>query len=245
MRIAGPPPKRPRGRIARSAGESHPPGRGIVPCARCAAAFCTALLVVPSITYAQGCFTGPGVSLIATASYIEHAQPVDMDGSGFGGRVEWSPSTAVVTRASYRRDDVSGQAVRTASAGGALRLPVPARPCVTLDLLVSSGASLDPGDHFRNATVPLGIVFAHPLRWGGIVLTPSVGGHAIFSTTDARLLSFDLERQSWGYGALGAARLETGRILTEVILQTSSLRSTVGPQPLGRLRAELSLGFRL
>lgn len=210
------------------------------------AVLCTVLLTVPANANAQGCFTGSGLALLVTAGRVEHAEPVEADGFGFGARLEWSPIPDVVARGSYQRGDLNDdQTLHTAAVGGAVRLPVPGSPCVTLDVLLSTAASLNQGDDHRNATLPLGIIFTRPLRWGGVVLTPAAGAHALFSATDARLLSFDIERQSWGYGAVAGARLEADRILTEFTVQATRLTSTVGPQPLGRFRADLTLGFRL
>lgn len=206
---------------------------------------CAALLIVPRIAHAQACPTTTGVALLASVGRVERPRPLEADGLGFGLRLEWSPTPNLFTRGAYHRADMNGQNFHTAAVGSALRLGGPGRPCVTLDVLLSSGGSQNPGDYYRNVTLPIGIVFAYPLHWGGIVLVPSAGTRALFSATDARLLSFDVRRQAWGYGAVAAVRLQAKRIVTELTVQATRLTSSIGPQPLGRFRADLSLGFRL
>jgi hypothetical protein len=123
--------------------------------------------------------------------------------------------------------------------GASLRLPLPVSPCLTVDVLASRGQGLNAGGHYRNITIPVGL----ELLWSRTV-TPFAGIAAVFSTSDSHVVGFTFQKHAVGVGAHAGARTHTGPLIIEILLRGSTLESVMGPQPLGRLRLDFSLGFK-
>jgi hypothetical protein len=209
-----------------------------------------ALLLVcwstPRITVAQDCgLQRPGLSVLASASHARQAGGAGLEGWGLGARLEWTASTQLSARGSYRNQDLAGAMLHVAGLGLAWRLPVPGQPCVTADALLAFAGSLNPGDDFRNFTAPVALVFQKQWQRAQRGIGVFGGIEGIYSGTNAELLSFPLQHHAFGVGALSGLRAESGRAVTVLSFQLTSLPASIGPQPLGRFRADLAVGFRL
>jgi hypothetical protein len=192
---------------------------------------------------AQDCVSeDDGIALLASVGRVTQTGGSDIAGWDFGARVALPATTQLTVRVSYAHQKLPGASLDMARAGAALRLPVPGRPCLTLDAFGALGGSLTASGHYRNLTIPLGLLFTRRFRSGDSAVLPFVAIQAVFSTTSAELLSFALEKYELGYGALAGVRLQRPRFLMELTIQGTSLGSAVGPQSLGRVRMDLALG---
>jgi hypothetical protein len=201
------------------------------------------VLALPMNGAAQVCpISADEKSLSISAGLGEQAKRGEAGDWDVGARIEWATSILPVSaRASYHYHGLSGAALHIGSFGTVTRrLPLPARPCLTLDALVTLGRALSASGQYRNLTIPIALVFA---RSG--TFTPFAGVETIYSFTSAELFSIAFRNYELGYGALAGARVQTGRFYSELTARATTLGAAIGPQPLGRLRVDLGIGLQL